>query len=126
MAYVDFYIKFLKNNVFITLYQSSNSKVLLVRSTGTLGFKNKAKSLLEGFNLLLVRTIHFSNINGLKLNMLSLDGMYKHHKYFILDNFNSLPFNTVKIVSKISHNGCRLKKVRSNKHSKTKLLKHRV
>lgn len=107
------HIKILRGNFFL-LISNESGKLIFNKSCGNLGIKNIQKRTKESFqNLLLLGTQYLLNLNENFKVFIKLEGAKKTVLQLIYSNFIKILKNcninifSVKLINKISHNGCR-------------------
>lgn len=113
MLHIDLYFKFVLRNVFVTILKNKN--IIWNQSMGKLLFKNKNKTLLEGFKLLVISIINYIMTHNLILNCIYFNYLPKIKLKIIKKYFNLLEVQKIKLIQKFNHNGCRLKKKKRSK-----------
>jgi ribosomal protein S11 len=108
-------LKIHKSN-FFCIVSNESGQVIFAKNSGILGFTNVQKRSIEALNslleislkeiLLLKKRYMFLILEGLKVNFLK--DIYKHLILFLKKN--NIVLIGFKRVSKIPHNGCRVKK----------------
>jgi len=100
-----------KNNVFLFV-TSKDGKLIVLKSAGNCGFKDKRKLSLELLSILIYNLIQsLKNIHLMKF-FLKIDGTLKQDLFLALVNLlckYKLTILGVSFQSKITFNGCRLK-----------------
>ena len=114
MQQINLYFKFVLRNVFITVLKNNN--ILWNQSMGKLSFKNKNKTLLEGFKLMVISVVNYITTHNLKLNCIYLNYLPKIKLKIIKKYFNLLEIQKIKLIQKFNHNGCRLKKKKRSRN----------
>jgi hypothetical protein len=112
---LSMHIKCYKSNYFFIISNNSG-KVIFIKNSGNLGFRNMQKRGVEALSMLLEtclkeiiflkKNYFFLKIEGLKLNVLKI--IYKHLIFFFKKN--KIVLIGFKHIHKNSHNGCRRKK----------------
>jgi len=112
---ISTHVKVYKSN-FFCIVSNSKGQVLFTKNSGNLGFSNIQKRSVEALNsllevflkeiLLLKKKYVFLKLEGLKLNILK--DIYKHIIPFLKKN--NIILIGFKHLTKIPHNGCRVKK----------------
>lgn len=102
-------------NVFVTIVKKK--RILWNQSMGKLLFKNKNKTLLEGFKLLVISIVNYISKHNLILNCIYLNYLPKIKLKIIKKYFNFLEVQKIKLVQKFNHNGCRLKKQKRSRNN---------
>lgn len=119
-------MKFVINNVFVTLIRVSSKKVLLTQSLGKRLFLNKNKRMSEAFNVLLTYVVNFIKNNSLNIHKIFLNNFLYHRYKNFKEHFQIIDYNQIQIVNKINHNGCRTKKLTRKRNYKFKLNKFKL
>lgn len=112
------HVKLFRNNFFLII-SNLLGKVLFIKNSGVLGFKNMNKKDIEAFRLILLNGLKFIlKFEDKKKIFLKLEGQKKsllREVYKQLLNL-SKKFNFkilgITLVNKISFNGCRKKKIK--------------
>ena len=115
MQHINLYFKFVLRNVFVTIVKKK--RILWNQSMGKLLFKNKNKTLLEGFKLLVISIVNYISKHNLILNCIYLNYLPKIKLKIIKKYFNFLEVQKIKLVQKFNHNGCRLKKQKRSRNN---------
>jgi ribosomal protein S11 len=112
---VSTHLKMYKSN-FFCIVSDGSGQVIFTKNSGNLGFSNIQKRSIEALNslleiclkeiLLLKKKYIFLKFEGLKASF-SKD-VYKHLIFFLKKN--NIILIGFKSLSKISHNGCRIKR----------------
>lgn len=111
------HIKIFRNNFFLII-SNMLGKVLFIRNSGMLGFKNMNKREIETFKIILLSSLKFILTLKKKKIFLKLEGQ---KKFFLREIYKQLlnllnKFNIkilgLSIINKISFNGCRKKKIK--------------
>jgi ribosomal protein S11 len=106
------YIKVLRGNFFL-LISNKSGELVFNKSCGNLGFKNIQKRSKEAFqNLLLSGIQYVLNLGNTYKLFISIDGAKKINLQLIYTKFISilklhLRIFAVRLINKVSHNGCR-------------------
>jgi ribosomal protein S11 len=108
------HIKFLRGN-FIIIISNNAGKILFSKSSGNLGFKNSKKQTKDALNTMLILSSQYIlNLDKEKQLFLKIEGVPTNTYYKqinlkllkILQKHNILLLS-LKIINKVSHNGCR-------------------
>lgn len=119
MKVVNVYFKSVLQNTFVTVTEDFTKKVIWIQSLGRLSFHNKQKSLFEAFRLIIANAFNYILNNNLQIKCLYLNRVPKMKIKLINKYFGELNIQKIKLIQKISHNGCRSKKL---KHLRSKKL----
>ena len=109
MNFVNLHITILSNNIFITILDINN-KVKKIMSMGLIGFQNRNKKIIEGFEILILNCIQFLNEKKLFISHLKLISIIYFRLKIIKNLVLHIPINYCKIIEKKIYNGCRQKK----------------
>ena len=112
---ISTHLKMYKSN-FFCIVSNRSGQVIFTKNSGSLGFSNIQKRGSEALNsllevsfkkiLLLKKKYIFLRFEGLKVNFLK--DVYKH--FILFSKKNGIVLIGFRRVSKIPHNGCRVKK----------------
>lgn len=112
---ISTHLKIYKSN-FFCIVSNESGQVIFIKNSGSLGFNNIQKRSVEALNslleislkeiLLLKKKYIFLKFEGLKVSVLK--DVYKH--FIIFFKKNNITLIGFKRVSKIPHNGCRVKR----------------
>jgi|SouAtlMetagenome_1021521.scaffolds.fasta_scaffold00185_15 hypothetical protein len=119
MNFVNLHIIILSNNIFINILDLNN-KVKKIISMGLIGFRHRNKTILEGFEILILNCIEFINEKKLFINNLKLVSILYFRLKVIKKLILHIPINYCRIIEKKNYNGCRLKK-KKRQRSKLKI-----
>ena len=114
MNFVNLHIIILSNNIFINILDLNN-KVKKIISMGLIGFRHRNKTILEGFEILILNCIEFINEKKLFINNLKLVSILYFRLKVIKKLILHIPINYCRIIEKKNYNGCRLKKKKKTK-----------
>jgi ribosomal protein S11 len=112
---ISTHFKMYKSNFFF-IVSNRSGQVIFTKNSGSLGFSNIQKRSTEALNslleisfkkiLLLKKKYIFLRFEGLKASLLK--DVYKH--FILFSKKNSIVLIGFRRISKIPHNGCRVKK----------------
>lgn len=107
------HFKILRGNFFL-LISDYLGKLLFNKSCGCLGFKNIQKRSKESFLNLISLGIQFLlNLESTNQLLIKMEGITSSFLYLIQNKFinvlesNNIKIFSIKLINKISHNGCR-------------------
>ena len=113
MRLINLYIKCVLNNVFITIVQSNNNKVIYNQSMGKFSFFHRNKHKLEAFKFLVSHIENYIQLNSFIIQHLNFFDIPRSKFKIIKKVFKEYHINQIQIIQKISYNGCRSKKKKS-------------
>jgi len=109
------HIKVLKSNIFLII-SNSLGKIVQVKNSGELGFRNIGKNSLEVLEEMLSEVVNYFSRKKVSNVFFKIEGVRSEildeiYKWFML-HLKKIKVQVLgfKIINKIGHNGCRKKK----------------